>query len=94
MSEEYICIQDAIGAICSKCTVDKPTTCSTIIKGDNWCEEVHILLNLSPADVTPVVHGKWIKQYRGQVNSVCSVCGKEVGRLTNFCPDCGAKMDG
>ena len=44
-------------------------------------------------DVVPVVHGKWIKQYRGQVNSICSVCGKEVGRLTDFCPHCGAKMD-
>lgn len=57
---------------------------------------LHIANNLramQPADVAPVVHGKWIKQYRGQVNSICSVCGKEVGRLTDFCPHCGAKMD-
>lgn len=57
---------------------------------------LHIANNLRamrPADVAPVVHGKWIKQYRGQVNSICSVCGKEVGRLTDFCPHCGAKMD-
>lgn len=57
---------------------------------------LHIADNLramQPADVAPVVHGKWIKQYRGQVNSICSVCGKEVGRLTDFCPHCGAKMD-
>ena len=53
----------------------------------------NILRAMRPADVAPVVHGKWIKQYRGQVNSICSVCGKEVGRLTDFCPYCGAKMD-
>ena len=52
------------------------------------------LEDMPPADVAPVVHGKWIKHYRGQINSFCSVCGKEVGRCTNFCPDCGAKMDG
>lgn len=53
MADEYIRREDAVDAICSECTVDKPTTCSTIIKGDNWCEEVHILLNLPPADVVP-----------------------------------------
>ena len=35
--------QTAINTLCSKCTVDKPETCSTIQKGDNWCEEVYIL---------------------------------------------------
>ena len=57
------------------------------------CVTVEYIESLEPADVAPVVHGKWIKQYRGQVNSICSVCGKEVGRLTDFCPHCGAKMD-
>lgn len=52
-----------------------------------------IIAEAPAEDVAPVVHGKWIKQYRGQVNSICSVCGKEVGRLTDFCPHCGAKMD-
>ena len=23
----------------------------------------------------------------------CSACGKSQGRLSNYCPDCGAKMD-
>jgi len=38
--------QKAIDALCSKCTVDKPGTCSTIQDGDRWCEEVYTLLNL------------------------------------------------
>lgn len=57
-----------------------------------------------PADVAPVVHGRWI-----QINGIappehhgkhkCSECGgmalekhmREV--LSNYCPNCGAKMD-
>lgn len=44
------------------------------------------------ADQKTVVHGKWIKEYKDQVNSKCSICGKEVGRKSNYCPNCGAKM--
>lgn len=47
------------------------------------------------ADVRPEKHGEW------KINSdgyypYCSVCLKEPqGRvMTNFCPNCGAKMDG
>lgn len=37
--------------------------------------------------------GTWGKHYKGQVNSVCSECGKEVGRKTRYCPACGARME-
>lgn len=50
------------------------------------------------ADVVEVKHGKWefevfnpdvLGQFR------CSVCGLRNGiRATNYCPHCGAKMDG
>lgn len=36
--------------------------------------------------------GEWIKKYKGQVNSFCSECDYEVGKITNFCPNCGADM--
>ena len=55
-------------------------------------------------DVQPVVHGEWID---GGVDGVgacdieyrynkCSVCGYEYSfpMKYNFCPNCGAKMDG
>lgn len=94
MTNDYIRREDAVDAICSECTVDKPTTCSTIIKGDNWCEEVHILLNLSPADVAPVVHAYWRDTGSGQECSACKEIqyGYDTGR--HYCPNCGAKMDG
>ncbi len=46
---DIISRQTAINTLCSKCTVDKPETCSTIQKGDNWCEEVYILQRVPSA---------------------------------------------
>lgn len=60
------------------------------------CVTVEYIKSIQPADVVPVVHGKWIKEYRakGQVANMCTECGGETGRVSNFCPNCGAKMDG
>ena len=51
------------------------------------------------ADVAPVVHGRWEPG-----NPICPVCGGDkfkdldadiwCDRLPNYCPNCGAKMDG
>ena len=46
------------------------------------------------ADVVEVRHGRWIKFSRGDV---CSECQYQTGRYEhggNYCPTCGAKMDG
>lgn len=59
---------------------------------------------LSPADVVEVRHGRWIRESVESDNSSdrcfkirwaeCSECGTRVIGLPNYCPDCGAKMDG
>ena len=65
---------------------------------------------LSPADVVPVVHGKWIDHDGNKVQlnehgetcgtCFCSRCGEwlvasdEYAVKGYFCPNCGAKMDG
>ena len=53
-------------------------------------------------DAEPVRHGRWetkvyttesdgwITEYR---EAVCSECGEEQIGISNYCPDCGAKMD-
>ena len=59
------------------------------------------------ADVAPVVHGKWLNDFCGKGRFSkrivqCSLCrnfldldGVNAGRGdANFCPNCGAKMDG
>lgn len=53
------------------------------------------------ADVAPVRHGRWIN--KGEY-AVCMECGGRSGTqydgvepiplMTQFCPNCGAKMDG
>ena len=51
-----------------------------------------------PADVVPVVHGRWIKVKHpyGNVNwhKKCSICDKCIDwQDYKYCPVCGAKMD-
>ena len=50
------------------------------------------------ADVRPVVRGKWVRtSFRSGYGYKCSVCGdiyhRSKGKL-NFCPNCGAMMEG
>ena len=50
------------------------------------------------ADVAPVVHGRWVPTKAPFMNECkdCSVCGYRTvwGHRYNYCPNCGAKMDG
>ena len=61
--------------------------------------------NFPAADVAPVRHGKWVhSRYENcseQFEIVkCSCCGHEAYAMAfyvrggNYCPNCGAKMDG
>lgn len=59
------------------------------------------ILDAPSADVAPVRHGRWID--KGEY-AVCMECGGRSGTqydgvepiplMTQFCPNCGAKMDG
>ncbi len=74
-------------------------------KYDNWDEIIDVLENIPAADVAPVVHGRWIhSRYEDcseQFEIVkCSQCNHEAYAMAfyvrggNYCPNCGAKMDG
>ena len=58
----------------------------------------HALTVAPAADVAPVVHGRWIPTKAPFMNECkdCSVCGYRTvwGHRYNYCPNCGAKMDG
>lgn len=50
------------------------------------------------ANVAPVVHGRWVTHYRsgtpvaeGYVSTCCDMWNN---RKSDYCPNCGAKMDG
>lgn len=67
-------------------------------------EVVAFIRKQSTADVVPVRRGEWLKTRleSGWVECVCSICGgdapAEYGRYTwiksDYCPDCGARMEG
>lgn len=57
-----------------------------------------LLDEIPAADVAPVVHGRWVTHYRsgtpvaeGYVSTCCDMWNN---RKSDFCPNCGAKMDG
>ena len=51
---------------------------------------------LPRADVVEVIHGRWVYEpveFTYEKDIKCSVCGEYVNSATNYCPNCGAKMD-
>lgn len=61
--------------------------------------------NFPAADVAPVRHGKWVHSHYENCSEQfeivkCSCCGHEAYAMAfyvrdgNYCPSCGAKMDG
>ena len=60
---------------------------------------IKALATAPAADVAPVVHGEWmlketIIRSPFAKNAYCSVCYEETICQYNYCPNCGAKMDG
>ena len=55
---------------------------------------------MKAADVAPVRHGRWLdvreKRLFGEHYFLCSNCKSRNGLMIpfNYCPNCGAKMDG
>lgn len=63
-----------------------------VLAAQEMCEDnIREINNIPAADVTPVVHGRW-EPYRKNLGK-CSECGEVVQIRSNYCPDCGAKMD-
>ena len=55
--------------------------------------------NMPAADVAPVRHGRWVEKekYTFGIMYDCSLCEDRIldnGHPWNYCPNCGAKMDG
>ena len=54
------------------------------------------IATLPAADVVPVVHGKWMPFHSEAAGDIqyCSACEIGFDAKTDYCPHCGAKMDG
>ena len=99
---EYISREALLKAVEKMDRLDKETHTQY-----EYNKEGYILLikNAPTADVQEVKHGKWQLGRRGR-KIVCSCCESDVpfkkdherkchlACYSNYCPDCGAKMDG
>lgn len=75
--------KDYSGCLCRACWVD------------DMLDEVDCF---QPSYVAPVMHGRWVTHYRsgttvaeGYVSTCCDMWNN---RKSDYCPNCGAKMDG
>lgn len=59
-----------------------------------WNGLVRLLGKAPTVDAVPVVHGRKIED--GDIGCfwLCSLCGECLPYGANYCPNCGAKMDG
>lgn len=68
------------------------------------CSAITLIKNIPAADVAPVRHGSWHRYSKGSgsLNGViilsdafqCTICKKSFWNKSDYCPSCGAKMDG
>lgn len=69
---------------------------------NGWNSAIDIILNTPTADVQAIRHAYWKRQSGKDPEAVCSACGREAvyqiidnkWAFENFCPHCGAKMEG
>lgn len=90
---EYIEREALLDSICHE-------TCRIAFCGATNCAFMAKVCSAPAADVAPVVHGRWVHDGRRIESGIdwchCSECGKSDNfcTRTNYCPNCGAKMDG
>lgn len=68
------------------------------IYADAYNDLAEDFYSIPTADVAPVAHGRWVTHYRsgtpvaeGYVSTCCDMWNN---RKSDYCPSCGAKMDG
>ena len=96
---EYIERKALDKALTAAAINDENKNCNT------WSNAIGVLYTLPAADVAPVVHGRWDDSGRytfpsGNTAIRCTICGCALTESEyhlydwNYCPICGAKMDG
>lgn len=90
---------DAVNAIRKACIMEHIPFSTKTPEGRRTIEAMAAVRNVPAADVTLATHGNWVysEKYADLVTNKCSICGQTMttmcGKLMNYCPNCGAKMD-
>lgn len=93
MADKIIDPAPVIKRLANRCLAVKGMECTIL-------GEVIDMLRAEPTvDAVEVVHGRWVMKetmIRSPFakNAYCSVCLEETSYAHNYCPNCGAKMDG
>ena len=80
--------------------IDREAALMKLMQDGCSAKNLQSISDMPAADVAPVRHGRWID--KGEY-AVCTECGVRRGTqydgvepipwMTQFCPNCGAKMD-
>ena len=88
--DEYI-NREAVYEYFDKCNSENPKWTPSRVKT--------LISRQKAADVAPVRHGRWIEREKYTFGTMydCSICDNRIldnGHSWNYCPNCGAIMDG
>ena len=74
---------------------------NNLVLGHDAIEVLGMIYEMPTADVAPVRHGRWVHEHisEGYAWVICSECEEVIHKILinkrlNYCPNCGAKMDG
>ena len=80
--------------------IDREAALMKLMQDGCSAKNLQSISDMPAADVAPVRHGRWIDKWE---YGVCTECGGRSGTqyngvepiplMTQFCPNCGAKMD-
>lgn len=78
--------------------LERETAVMRLMQDGCSAKNVQTIMALPAADVAPVRHGRWVTHYRsgttvaeGYVSTCCDMWNN---RKSDFCPNCGAQIDG
>lgn len=97
---EYISREELIKALetnYNRSWCSKPQGVEEYVEGarDEYDDVLKIICGMQAADVQPVARAEWVCLEKEIGFYSCSKCEHNVLRATsNYCPNCGARMDG
>lgn len=88
-------------AVCGDCFHAELCEKSEMLIGFSRDNPAYCSMFLNSADIAPVRHGRWVSVPH-KLARVCSVCNRDEpykfadidADVYDYCPSCGAKMDG